>query len=112
MLELDAIRDEPTQQMNFPVEGSSIEGELILYWKDTQTSWFVDVSYDQFSVKQIRLCFSPNILNQFVNQIPFGIFCETTNKQDPFSQQSFTDGICKLYILSQDEAKGLEAEFG
>lgn len=43
------------------------------------------------------------MLNQFRNQIPFGLGCFTTLLREPTQQQDFSSGSFNLYILSQTE---------
>lgn len=43
------------------------------------------------------------MLNQFRNQIPFGLGCFTTLLREPTQQQDFSTGNFNLYILSQSE---------
>jgi len=43
------------------------------------------------------------MLNQFINQIPFGLGCFTTLLREPTQQQDFSSGNFNLYILDQTE---------
>lgn len=112
MLQIDGITDEPKQSYRLPVVGSDLQAVMNLTWRDTQNSWFIDISYDTFSVKNIRLCRMLNVLNQFKNRIPFGLMVTSSYRQDPFTLESFSDGSCKIYILSQEEIDALEDAFG
>jgi hypothetical protein len=112
MFQIEGITEEPTQSYRLPVENSGIEAEMIIRWRETQNSWFMDVSYDTFSVKNIRMCAMPNLLTQFANRIPFGLLLASDNGQDPLIQQSFSDGTCTLYILTAAEVADLESNGG
>lgn len=112
MFRIDGITDEPKQSYRLPVVGSEIEAVMDLEWRDTQNAWFMSVSYQSFSVKNLKVSMMPNVLAQFANRIPFGLMCASTNKQDPFTLQSFRDKICSLYILTSAEVNDLEADFG
>lgn len=112
MFRITSITDEPKQTYKLPIEGSDIDAEMTLTWRDTQLAWYIDISYETFSAKQIRATFSPNLLIQFANRIPFGLMLTSTNKQDPLDIQAFLDGTCSLYILSETEVREVEADFG
>lgn len=112
MFRITSITDEPKQTYKLPIEDSDLDADMTLTWRDTQNSWFMDVSFDTFSVKQIRVTFSPNLLIQFANRIPFGLMCVSENKQDPLDIQAFLDGTCSLNILSRAEVTELEALSG
>lgn len=43
------------------------------------------------------------MLNQFRNQIPFGLGCFTTLLREPSQQQDFSSGNFNLYVLNQQE---------
>jgi hypothetical protein len=112
MFQIEGLTEEPKQRYKLPIENSGIEADLSLYWRDTQNSWYFDLSYDDFSVREMRLCFMPNILLQFANRIPFGLLVETKTYQDPMTINTFIDGTTTLYILNQTEVQELEAEYG
>lgn len=112
MFQIEGITDEPKQTYKLPIEDSDLDAEMTLTWRDTQNSWFINVSFDTFSVKQIRATLAPNLLVQFANRIPFGLMLTSTNKQDPLDIQAFLDGTCSLYILNRSEVQDLEADFG
>lgn len=56
-----------------------------------------------FTINELRVTNSPNMLNQFRNQIPFGLACFSTQDREPTQQQDFSSGASKLYLLSQEE---------
>ena len=112
MFQIEGLTDEPKQKYRLPVVDSEIEADMSLTWLDTQNSWFMDVSYQEFSVKNIRVTFAPNVLVQFESRVPFGLMVTSSNKQDPFTLQSFSDKTCSIYILTQAEVKDLEVDFG
>ena len=112
MFQIEGLTDEPKQKYRLPVVDSEIEADMSLTWLDTQSAWFMDVSYEDFSVKNMRVTFAPNVLVQFENRAPFGLMVTSSNKQDPFTLQSFSDGTCSIFILTKAEVKDLEADFG
>lgn len=91
---------------------------LQLYYRPMQLGWFIEslvynpvtVSYGPpsnyvgpFVAKGIRITNSPNLLNQFRNQIPFGIACYTQQNREPTQAQDFASGAAALYLLDKAE---------
>lgn len=69
-----------------------------------QYGWFVpQLTYKNFQLQGLRITNSPNMLNQFRNQIPFGLACFTQADREPTQQEDFVSGASQLYILSADE---------
>jgi hypothetical protein len=92
-----------TQTLILP-DGSSIG--LTLYYSANQYSWFIqNLTYGNFQAQNLRMVTSPNILQQFMNQIPFGLACFTTDGLDSTQQQDLFSGYATLYILSSDEVE-------
>lgn len=83
-------------------DGSSLS--LTLYFRPMQFGWYIqNITYGTFQINGMRITTSPNMLNQYRNQIPFGIACYTDQNREPTQQQDFSSGAAKLYILSQAE---------
>jgi hypothetical protein len=73
-------------------------------YKPLQYGWFiVSLVYGDFSVSNLRIVTSPNMLYQFRNLIPFGLACFTEQNQEPTFTQDFASGRSKLYVLSAAE---------
>ncbi len=70
-----------------------------------QLTWFIDnISYgNDFAVKGIRICVSPNILFQWQNLIPFGLACFSRGSREPTQLEDFESGAASLYVLSAAE---------
>jgi hypothetical protein len=112
MQQIDGISDEPSQLHKLAIEGSGTLAEMTLIWRDTQNSWFMNLTWGSFSVQCVRVCHLPNILTQFANILPFGISIYSTNGQDPFLLQSFSNGTTSLFVLNSAEVAELEATYG
>lgn len=77
---------------------------LTLYFISLQQGWFItNLTYNNFTLNGLRVTASPNMLNQFRNQIPFGLGCFTTLLREPSLVQDFSSGNFNLYILDQSE---------
>lgn len=106
---LNKITDDTRQ--NFILSGEA--GEVIsffLYFMPSQSSWFFDISWGTFAANGIRLCWSPNILRGFRNNITFGLSCLSTDGFDPKSIDDFVDGRIRLDLLSAADVALIESE--
>lgn len=112
MLIIDSITEEARQRHLLPVEGYDEPINMLLMWRETQSGWFVDLSWGTWSVSGVRVCHLPNILASWANVIPFGIMVMCSNKQDPFLIQSFSNGTAQLFVLNADEVAELKATYG
>lgn len=84
----------------------SEEGEEIkisLRFLPTQVSWFMDVVTENFSVYNLRVSISPNILDKFHNILSFGICVLAQDGVDPFQVDDFYTGRAEFYILDKED---------
>ncbi len=83
-------------------DGSAVV--LTIYFRPMQFGWFINqITHGDFVLSGMRIVNSPNLLNQFRNQIPFGLACFSTNNREPQLQQDFSSSASKLYILTAAE---------
>lgn len=75
-----------------------------MYYVPLQLGWFIkDLVYGAFTLNGLRITNNPNMLHQFVNQIPFGLGCISISDREPTLQQDFASGSSTLYLLSAEE---------
>lgn len=92
-----------TQTLVLP-DGASVS--ITMYFVPMQYGWFLtNLTYGDFVLNGLRISNSPNMLNQFRNQIPFGLACYSTANREPSQQQDFSSGASKLYVLTQSECQ-------
>ncbi len=105
MLLIQQVTADPLQKQTLLLPtGASLT--LSLYFRPMQFGWFVNsLVYQDFTLEGLRITNSPNMLNQFRNQIPFGFACFSTNNREPTQQQDFSSGASKLYILTEAEVE-------
>lgn len=90
-----------TSQLILP-DGSQVQ--LTLCYKPMQYGWFIQsLTYGNLTIQGRRIFVSPNILQQFCNQIPFGIACFSVGNREPSQQQDFSSNNCQLFLLSAAE---------
>ena len=77
---------------------------MTIYFIPMQYGWFItELTYQDFTVKGVRICNSPNMLHQFKNQIPFGLACFTSEQREPSQQEDFFSGASQMFLLSEEE---------
>lgn len=105
---IQQITSAPLQQMTLVLpDGTSMS--MTLYFAPMQYAWVItNLTYNTFILNGLRVTTSPNMLNQFINQIPFGLACFTVNNREPMLQQDFSSGNSQLFILSQAECQQYE----
>lgn len=103
MLLIQQITTDPLQKQVLVLQdGTTVSLEL--YFRPQQTGWFVnEMVYGDFILRGLRITNSPNMLNQFRNQLPFGFACFSSANREPSQQEDFSSGASKLYILTQAE---------
>lgn len=108
MFLIQRITGNPLQQQTLVLDdGSTVFIEM--YFRPMQFGWFFNtITYQTFTLNGLRITNSPNMLNQFQNQIPFGIGCFSTNNREPSQQNDFSSGASKLYILNAAEVAEYE----
>ena len=79
---------------------------LTLYYVPMQYGWFItELVYQDFVVRNIRVTNIPNILYQWKNKIPFGLFCVTDGGREPTQLEDFATGVARLYVLTAAEVE-------
>ncbi len=103
MLLIQQITAAPLQKQTLVLhDGTTVT--LTLYFRPMQFGWFInDLVYGDFTLHGLRITNSPNMLNQFRHQLPFGLGCFSAANREPSQQQDFSSGASKLYILTQAE---------
>lgn len=103
MFLIQQITSNPLQKQNLVLQdGSTLS--LTIYFRPMQFGWFVnELTYGDFVLRGMRITNSPNMLNQYINKLPFGLACYSTANREPSQQEDFSSGNSKLYILNQAE---------
>ena len=95
-----------SQQIVIPSgTGAGTSLTLTTRFSPMQIGWFVDsLTYGStFILNGLRITTQPNMLYQFLNQIPFGLGCFSTDNREPTQQDDFFSGACNLYLLDSTE---------
>ncbi len=79
---------------------------ITIYFVPMQYGWFItNLTYGEFVLNNIRICNIPNLLQQFRNQLPFGLACFSVNEREPSQQDDFVSGASSLYVLTAAEVR-------
>lgn len=83
-------------------DGTAIN--LTMNYIPNQYGWFIqNLTYGNLILQNLRMVVSPNILQQFKNQIPFGLACFTTDGMESTQQQDLNSNYATLYVLTAAE---------
>jgi hypothetical protein len=103
MIQITQVTDDPVQNQTFILpNGNSFQ--LTIRFVPMQYGWFINsLIYGSFQVNGLRITNSPNMLQQFRNQIPFGLACFSQANREPSQQEDFLSGASTLYVLTEAE---------
>jgi hypothetical protein len=105
MLKITSVTADPYQKHNvFLPDGSAFS--FLLYFRPQQLGWFLnDLTYQDFTLQGLRITNSPNMLFQFMNQIPFGLACFSKDDREPTLLEDFVSESSILYVLTEEECQ-------
>lgn len=103
MYALSQISSDSLQTLTVVLQdGSSFFMQV--YFRPMQYGWFLQsLTYQSFSLSEIRIVNSPNLLHQWRNILPFGLACYSAQNRDPSLQEDFSSGASQLYVLTAEE---------
>lgn len=103
MFLIQRVTSNAYQKQNLILEDGSVVS-ITLYFRPMQKMWsFTNIIYQDFTLTELKISNSPNMLNQWANQLPFGIACFSDGNREPQLIDDFSSGASKLYILNQEE---------
>lgn len=77
---------------------------LTLYFQPMQQAWLIqNLTYLDFQINGLRCTAQPNLLFQWANKLPFGLFCLVIGNRNPSLQQDFASGNARLFVLNEAE---------
>lgn len=107
---LEGIQAIPVQDLNTSLDNGDIIN-ITLTFKPAVQMWFIDIVYNDFTVNGLRLCNSPNLLQQFDKIIPFGINVAVTDGTEPFIINDLSTGRVVVSVLSIDEVEQINESY-
>ena len=89
---------------NVLIPDTEFSFDLNLYYIPMQYSWLIKkITFNDFSVNNLLITNSNNILHQWRNKFPFGIACYSEENREPQFQDDFLTDQSKLMLLSEEE---------
>ena len=107
---LTEISQDPKQRFDVKTEDNQTF-ELKLEYSDQQQGWFYSITFGDIVINNARLVTSPNIIRQFKNVLPFGIFIATDDLSEPLFIDDFSTERVKFLLLTPDEVEQVEIDF-
>jgi len=105
--EITKLTDQSKQKLTMvATDGNLID--MFFYYSSTQSCWNVDIAWNDFVLNGSQLCNSPNLLRNFKNIIPFGLFVNSTDRLDPQYINDFISGRVAVFLLAQNEVEAVE----
>ncbi len=103
MFLIQKITTAPLQKQTLFLEDGTTFS-ITLYFQPMQQCWLIqNLTYLDFVLNGLRLTSQPNLLFQWANKLPFGLFCLVKGNREPSLQQDFASGNARLFVLNQAE---------
>ena len=110
MITISGLSSLPNQIFRVPLEDGSIVKFQLVY-KPSIQMWFIDIEYNNFNVKGMRVVNLLNMLTQYINIIPFGLYVEISDGTEPLLINDFSSKRVILNILTQAEVQELDQAY-
>lgn len=104
---LNNITNEPFQKITVLFDDTAKKIVLELTYRPTQKGWFLDITYEDFILKGIRVCAALNLLSQWDKVIPFGLLVVSADGQEPYFIEDFITDRVKMAVLNKEEVEAL-----
>lgn len=109
MLTLTGINAVPYQIFRTPIDEGLIK--FTLRYMPSVKMWYIDIEFNSFIAKSIRVCNSWNILDQYSDLIPFGLLVITIDGTEPLYINDFSTGRVEINLLSKAETDAVEERY-
>jgi len=95
----------PVQKLSIADPNGNGDVTFTLHYRSRTREWTADISFgDNFVVNGLKLAVSPNLLYQWHNNIPFGLFIQSIDGLDPlFIDDFISGGRVKMFLLTSSE---------
>jgi hypothetical protein len=110
MRQITKISNQTKQQFKFVIDGYS-PVTINIQFKLSQYAWFYSLKWGVFELNNEKLVCSLNLLRQFKNIIPFGIFIYHPQKLDPCDINDFTVNGFEFYMLDESDIETVEGYY-
>ena len=109
MKKITSLSVDPKQKFSLTIPGYSAL-EIRLEFKPQQYGWFLKATWGTWGIDNERVVFSPNLLWQWKDTLPFGIGIWGPDILDPFAVDAWTTGW-EFYLLDDTDKATIEAYY-
>lgn len=110
MYKFTTLGNEPKQQVTMILDDST-RVVFTFKYKANQLGWFFSYEHKGNTQANIRLVTSYNILRSYRSWLPFGLRCDTTDREEPLSIDDFSSGYATLYLLTAEDVGTVESTY-
>ena len=109
MRQLTKLTSSANQRYNVITE-NCVSFVLTLEYHPRTYAWVASIQYGDLQIDGFTLVVSPNILRQFLNNVPFGLAVVSTDDLDPLYIDDFSTQRVTVFVLSAAEVNLIESE--
>ena len=109
MTQITGLTSTPSQTFNIPDPVTRKIIYFSLYFSVRTQNWYIDIQYETFSVKSLRVVRSPNMLSRHINTLPFGLSVTVIDNYEPFLINDFVSGRVSVFLLTHTECEEVRA---
>ncbi len=105
--EIDGFTDDPKQRFQLSIgepDDNYASADILMTYSEPRKCWYIDLTWNDFDLKGLKVSSSQNILRDFRNLIPFGLLVYGLDKADPMTLETFEDKKHFMWLLTQQEA--------
>ncbi len=107
---ITGLTSDPIQIFRFPLDNGQLV-KFTIQFKPAVQMWFIDLEYNSFIIRGLRLNNNTNMFCQYKNIIPFGLYIEIADGTEPFLINDLQSERVKINVLTQTEVDRLEEFF-
>ena len=104
---INTISASSTQMMTLSLPTGD-QVNLNLWYSEPQRGWLFGLAYGTFTLNNLRVVTSVNLLRKFRNLLPFGFACTTNDGYEPVFRDDFSNGRAKFFILDSTDIVNIE----
>ena len=98
MKQIQGISSQPKQQFTIPLtDGTRVSAYM--EYRPQQLGWFLNLTWQTWTLNGLRVTASPNILRQWQNVIPFGLSVLTSGNVEPLNITDFENTTAVMLLL-------------
>ena len=107
MFSITGLTADPIQNFNFSLPDGS-RAYLTLTYRPRVKMWFLSVTWNTFTVNNLRVYSIPNLLEQYSNNVPFGLLVRVSDGLEPMFLTDFQTGRVTLWGLNQTDVQFID----